>query len=106
MPTPCRAFRSGHCTHPSAPLRVHTGTPRTTISDVGVSEDGSITFTDVERQRHRWHHDAARMIAALRNGSMFVRIGDSMFLAAHSASDLTAWVWFDCAVAPTDCRRA
>jgi hypothetical protein len=64
------------------------------------------SFTDVDRQRHRgWHHDAARMIAASRNGSRFVRIGGSMFLAAHSAADPTAWVWFDCAVAPTDCRR-
>jgi YD repeat-containing protein len=71
-----------------------------------VSLDGWITFTDPEGQRHRWwHHDAGRMIAAARTGSTFVRIGNSMFLTAPSPSDPTGWVWFDCAVAPTHCRR-
>ena len=83
MPTPCRAFRSGHCTHPSAPLPAHTGTPRTPSATWKLSEDGWITFTDVERQRHRWwHHDTERMIPAARTGSPFVRIGNSMFLTA------------------------
>jgi hypothetical protein len=92
MPTTCRAFRSGHCTHPIAPLRIHTGTPRHPVSDVAVSQDGWITFTDLDGQRHRWwHHDAARVIAAVQNGSACVRIGHSMFLAAQSPSDPAAW---------------
>ena len=87
-------------------LRVHTRTARHPVGDLAVSEDGWITFTDLDGQRHRWwHHDAGKVIAAARNGSPFVRIGTSMFLTALSPSDPMTWVWFGCAVAPTACRR-
>jgi hypothetical protein len=102
--TPCQSYRPGHCTHWIPPLRIHAQAPRHPISQIVVS-DGWVTFTDHDGVQHRWwNHDRRRIAAHLKSRSHFVRIGESMFLAAASPLNPGSWAWFYCASAPSDCR--
>jgi hypothetical protein len=99
----CCSYKPGHDTHWIAALRVYAHEPRDPITVVSADAEGWITFRDQESKEHRWwHHDAARVIALVRDKARFWEVRGSYFLVAQRYPE-NAFPWLYCDAAPSSC---